>query len=62
MLDDAQKTIFELIVNSKEIEGSVNFTKDGLISVKFVKEKKRIKFKNLLFALEMIEIYEQRKK
>lgn len=44
MLEDAQNTIFELIIKSPEIQGSVNFLKNGLISVKFKKESKRMKF------------------
>jgi len=58
MLEDAQKLIYNNIVSHKEIEGTVNLLKNGLISVKFKREKSRIHFHNYVSILELLEVYE----
>jgi len=59
MLEDAQKTIFEMIVKSPFVESSVNFLKSGKISVKFTTESGRMTFRRLVDILEHLEVYEE---
>lgn len=58
MLEDAQNTIYQMIVKSPFIESSVNFLKSGKISVKFTAEANRMTFNRLVDILELLEVYE----
>lgn len=60
MFEDSQKLIFSTIVSHWAIEGTVNFLKNGKISVKFHNEKKRIQFHKLIDIIEILENYDEK--